>query len=264
MKVPALPFARLGQNSIATPWRWVGMAVLFVGLIAFTSKKRYTKGSSDIKVEIAQKDWLQFVDEDDTHTLVQGQVLSAIKNQGIGEALQLGHIEKVLQRNPFIHKADISQGLDGTITVEIEQSQPVARILGLFDNDSYITKEGRVIPVSPLYTTRVLLLEGPGARRMIKGMAAGDTLSHQLFELVQRINADEFWSAQTAQLFIDNEGSVKLYPQIGQHVFELGQPVLLDPKFIRMQAFYDHILPFKGWAQYHTVNVQYQNQIVCQ
>ena len=268
MKLPALPSLKMGTSAIPAPWRWGAMTVLFVGLIAFTSKKRFSKDAQDVKVDVyhqaVDSDVLRFVDEEEVHTLVEGQVFSAIKEQGSGKALQLGKIEAMLERNPFIHKAEISQALDGTITVEIVQSEPVARILGLFEGDAYITKEGRVIPVSDLYTTRVLLLEGPGARRMMKGLEAKDTLSTQLFELVQKINADKFWRAQAAQLYVAFDGSVKLYPQLGQQVFELGLPIDLDLKFKRIQAFYDHILPHKGWGRYHTVNVQYQNQIVCQ
>jgi cell division protein FtsQ len=190
--------------------------------------------------------------------------MAALKEQGIGQPIQLGKIEKQLERNPFIKKANISQALDGTISVEIEQSEPVARILGLFEDDSYVTKEGRIIPTSPLYTSRVILLEGPGARRMVQGLPEGDTLSRQIFELVGRIRQDPFWAAQAAQLQISTDGNVRLWPQVGQQVFELGPPTDIDAKFIRLNAFYKHILPHKGWAQYSTVNVQYRHQIICQ
>jgi cell division protein FtsQ len=244
--------------------QWVGVSVLFLGLIAATGQRRFAKGNQTIYVQMAQQGGLQFVDEQQTHTLVQNQVLAAIKGQGHGKPIDLGEIEHYLETNPFIHKANISQALDGSMAVAVTQSAPVARIMGLFGSDSYITEQGRVIPVSPHYTARVLLLEGPGARRMVTGMANADTLSLQLFGLVQRLVADPFWKAQAAYLFIESDGAVRLYPQVGQQTFELGPPTELDAKFRRMQAFYDHILPFKGWARYSTVNVRYQNQIVCQ
>jgi cell division protein FtsQ len=264
MRLPSLPLPKLGFRSVPAVWRWAGMGVVFLGLIAFTSKRRFAKEDQEIKVEIAQKDWLQFVDEEQTHQLVEHQVLAAIKEQGIGKPILLGKIEAMLERNPFIHKANISQALSGTITVEIEQSEPIARVLGLFGGDHYITKGGRVIPVSPLYTTRVLLLEGPGARRLLQALPAKDSAALCLFDLVSRIRQDAFWHAQAAQLYVHTDGSVRLFPQVGQQVFELGQPGNLEAKFKRMEAFYKHILPHKGWGRYRTVNVQYQNQIICQ
>ena len=244
--------------------RWGLVVVLMAGLIAFTGKRQHARAIPEIKVEVLQKEGLHFVDEKETFALVQGQILQDIKEQGSGDAIRLGRLERMLEKNPFIHQANISQDLQGRITVEIEQSQPIARILGLSQGDSYLTEEGRIIPVSPLYTSRVLLLDGPGARRMLTGLGSGDTLSAELFGLVKRIHKDEFWHAQAAQLSISNDGDVSLFPEVGRQTFELGLPEDLDSKFKRLQAFYDHILPHKGWARYQRVSVKYQHQILCQ
>jgi len=264
MKLPPLPNIGLGISRIPAAVRWVCVFAVFLGLISFTSRRRFSKPNQEIQVVIAQGNGLKFVNEEETHSLVQGQVMAAIKEQGLGQAIQLGKIEKALEHNPFIYKANISQALNGTLTVEIEQSEPVARILGLFEGDTYITKQGRIIPTSSLYTSRVLLLEGPGARRMIAGMPAADTVSLQLFTLINRLQQDPFWHAQAAQLHISSDGQVDIWPQVGQQVFHIGPPTDIDAKFTRLNAFYKHILPHKGWAHYTSINVQYKHQIICQ
>jgi len=264
MKAPKLPSLRLGSGRWPAPLRWGVLGVAFLGLIAFTGKRRHARTIPEIKVEVVEKEGLHFVDEEETFALVQGQILQDIKEQGSGQSLRLGRLERLLEKNPFIHTANISQDLNGRITVEIHQSRPIARILGVAEGDYYVTDEARVIPVSPLYTSRVLLLEGPGARRMVRGLPAGDTLSTELFQLVKHIQADKFWNAQATQLSVSAQGDVRLFPQVGQQVFDLGPPVDLDSKFRRLQAFYSDILPHKGWARYHTVSVKYQHQIVCE
>lgn len=258
------PMAVAGIRRLPAPAQWGFVLLAMLVLIAFTGKRQHARAIPDILVEVVEKEGLHFVDERETFALVQGQILQDIKEQGSGHALRLGRLERLLERNPFIHKANISQDLAGLITVEIHQSRPIARILGMSRGDSYLTDEGKVIPVSPLYTSRVLLVEGPGARRLIDGLQQGDTLAQDLYTLINRLRADPFWAAQTAEIDVSAQGEVRLYPQVGNQVFELGYPDELDSKFRRLQAFYDFILPAKGWGRYRQVSVKYRGQLVCQ
>jgi cell division protein FtsQ len=57
---------------------------------------------------------------------------------------------------------------------------------------------------------------------------------------------------------------VKLYPQIGQEVFELGKPEELPVKLKKMKIYYKTILPLKGFNRYKTVNLKFKDQIICE
>jgi cell division protein FtsQ len=86
----------------------------------------------------------------------------------------------------------------------------------------------------------------------------------QLFELINHINVDNFWKAQIAQVVIQDNGEIKLLPQVTKQYIEFGDLNHIENKFSRLKIFYKEILPRKGWNSYSRVNVKYKNQIICE
>jgi cell division protein FtsQ len=249
----------------ATQWFLAG--ALIIGLFIFSAHKQADRPIPEIRVEIGEQSGLHFIDNKAIYEHVQSQVLADVKaNQGPA-TLHLGRIERNLMRNPYIASIDISQDLEGKILVDIEQSRPIARIIDASRGDFYISSLGKLIPVSPLYTARVLLLEGPGARRLAerlpKQSRVADSANATYIDLITRLEKDEFWRAQASSLLIDARGEVSIIPTLGNHRIELGLPSDLDSKFTRLNAFYQRILPSKGWSRYSFVSVKYQHQIIC-
>lgn len=111
------------------------------------------------------------------------------------------------------------------------------------------------------YSARVPLLSGSyfAARRSLASEKDGALLA-----LLQHIQQDPFWRAQIAELAVEQDGQVTMWPQVGNHRIELGTPTDLEAKFKKLKLFYKHVLPYKGWDRYSRVNVQYRNQIVCE
>ena len=81
-------------------------------------------------------------------------------------------------------------------------------------------------------------------------------------ELINKIRNDEFWSAQLAQLDIDQKGRITMFPQVGDERIEFGKPDNADIKFKKLMIFYKEILPRTGWNKYNRVNLEYEGQIV--
>ncbi|MEM6299125.1 MAG: cell division protein, partial [Bacteroidota bacterium] len=55
-----------------------------------------------------------------------------------------------------------------------------------------------------------------------------------------------------------------MYPQVGQHKFDLGTLAKMKEKlYLLRQAYYKEILPRKGWGAYRTISVRYDGQVVC-
>ena len=85
-----------------------------------------------------------------------------------------------------------------------------------------------------------------------------------LFGLVKAILADPFCRAQIGELYVDEGGEVTLYPLVGDQEIILGKPEGYTTKLLKLKSFYQDIVPARGWERYNTVNLKYENQIVCE
>ena len=244
--------------------QWLLFVLCISTLIAFTGKRQSDGFIPNIVVEIEERAGLHFVNSEQVHALVQAALVADIEKVGDRKKLHLGHMERSLERNGFIERAAISQDLTGRLLVEIDQTLPIARVLATRGQDFYISDAGKVVPVSPLYTARVVTLEGPGARRLAQLLPASDSASMAIVAMLNYIAKDEFWSKQVAGLDIDDRGEIKILPQLGSQTIQFGSSQNFKTKFGYLLAFYHRILPAKGWGRYRTVSVKYENQIICE
>ena len=74
---------------------------------------------------------------------------------------------------------------------------------------------------------------------------------------------DEFWNSQIVQLNIEKDGSIELIPRVGNHIVKLGVPVNTEKKLQHLKYFYQEVLNEVGWNKYSTINMEFENQIVC-
>jgi cell division protein FtsQ len=146
--------------------------------------------------------------------------------------------------------------------VSITQHEPIARSARPDAADGYITKEGLIIPTSPTYTSRVLILEGEYAEQLMN-QGSVDAMP-ELMPLIQFITKDEFWNAQVTELEINKRNDIRLHQQVGKQVIEFGDALDFESKFKRIEVLYKEILPRKGWNAYERISVKFKNQIVCE
>jgi cell division protein FtsQ len=179
------------------------------------------------------------------------------------EDINIHELEKRLNANPFIESAKVYEDMDGVISIEISQRSPVMRVMNQFDQDFYVDQHGIKIPLSDNFTANVLaangFIEEPFGDKI-------DTLhtsiAKDLFKTVQFIRADSLWSAQIAQIYVNQDHEMELIPRVGSHRILLGNADSLDVKFKNLKIFYKKALPLVGWDAYKTINVKYANQVI--
>lgn len=164
----------------------------------------------------------------------------------------------------FIDRAQVFKNLKGKLVIQVYQSTPIARILQQEMPDAYITEHGDILPTSDMFSARVPLVSGSYMNRMIEDGATVPEESRDVLALLQFIDQSEFWKAQVAQLDIDDDGNIIIYPQVGKQHIEFGMATDIKSKFQRLELFYKKILPKEGWNKYNRVNVQYRDQIICE
>ncbi|MCR9084110.1 MAG: cell division protein FtsQ/DivIB [Cyclobacteriaceae bacterium] len=241
---------------------FVILTLILGGFIAFVEKQSIYKTYQGTEIEIEGVSGLYFVDKQEIETLLA----EAFPNLKVGlllEEVPLNAIEDRLEGHPFIKLADASIGQKGILQLYLEQHQPIARIVRPLAADGYITTEGKIIPISPSYTSRVLILSGDMAEKLLNEGGVMNQMP-ELMDLIRFISEDEFWNAQITEVEIRERDDIRLYQQVGEQVIELGDAADLEDKFDRIQIFYSEILPRKGWDAYDRVSVKFKEQIVCE
>ena len=243
----------------------IKVAVAILGLsflIAFSERKQGGAVCKEIVIELDNLNENHFLDEADVMQLVEGSG-EPIKGVGIGR-IKLKAIENKLKYDKHILDAELFGDLKGNLIVNVELRRPIARIVQSDAPDAYIAEDGVIMPVSEKYTSRVLLISGA-----VKELLESENLNKseegkQLLAMIEFINADKFWKAQVAQLELNKNGKVTIYPQVTGQLVEFGKPDNVEVKFKKLMVFYKEILPTRGWTRYERVNLEYEGQVIAE
>lgn len=238
------------------------LSLVLVGFIGFVEKHTGFKTYQGSEISIVGVSGVYFVEEKEIAKIL-GEAFPDLKPGLLLNEVPLEEIETRLLGHPFVKSAQAMLGQKGILNLKISQYQPVARIAQPMAADGYITTEGKVIPTSPSYTSRVLILEGKYAEKL---MDQGDISRDmpELMGLIRFITEDEFWKAQITELEVNSRSDIRLFQQVGRQVIEFGDAKDIADKFERIKVFYQEILPRKGWDAYDRVSVKFKDQIVCE
>lgn len=232
-------------------------------LIAFSERKHSDVTIRDVQIKLQNIGDNHFLDESDITGLMETgeDILRGAEIRKI----DLNEIEKRIRRDRYVDDAELYNDLRGNLVVNVKLRRPVARIVRGDGPDGYIAADGTMMPASDKFTPRVTLVGGPYAARLLqlKNITESEEGSAVL-ELLEFIHQDEFWNAQIAQMNIDEQGRIFMYPQVGGERIEFGKPEDIELKFKKLKIYYKEILPRMGWNKYDRVNLEYEGQIVAE
>lgn len=184
-------------------------------------------------------------------------------------SLPIAEIESRLAGVRDLSFAEAYPAIDGYLHVDIDQRDPVMRVIPRSGGDFYIDEDGVVFRRRGLYSPRLQIVVGNIniTSDMLRGVSILDTASKSMlrdvFQLVKFINNDSFWAAQVDQISIDGDREIDLIPRVGNQIVHLGPAENYEQKFANLEAFYKEVLPEVGWRKYETINLEFQDQIVC-
>jgi cell division protein FtsQ len=245
--------------------RLTGIALLFAaGVMVISAVER--KESSEvveIKVNINPLESGNSLlnDKDILNTIERsfGYPLTALP---VGE-VDIERLEKVLESDPIIANADAFIGADNAITIDIDQREPLLRIIDNNGLNYYLDVDGSKMPLSKHFSPRVLVATGNIPPHTPDFMQRKRHLLKDLFELTMFIRNDEFLQSMIEQIHLNNRGEFTLVPKIGDHLIQLGRMHDMEDKLSRLKIFYKEGMPYEGWRKYDAVDLRYKGQVVC-
>lgn len=237
--------------------------------MVYVGRKLGKASCSEIQVNVNDTTGHKFVQPIDIKNLLN-------KHQIIGKSLDsinIFKLEKEIKKNSLIKKVSIYKTLSGKIIVDLEQRNPILRIINTKGQNFYLDEEGILMPVHPGYAARVLVANGKIEASFVDGLNllkyTDDVTSRKyflvrdLFYLTKYINSLPFWKCQIEQVYVNEDLEFELIPLVGEHTILFGRFEDFDWKFKKLEAFYKQGLKQKGWGMYKQINVKFSNQVVC-
>lgn len=162
-------------------------------------------------------------------------------------------IEQQIQKSNYIARAECYRTAHGNIQISVHQRQPFFRV---FSNDGnfYVGKDRTIIPISPHYAVHMPL---------VSGNVGKEFACDRLYNFIDYLSNSSFWDAMIDQIHIDGSGDVILIPKVGDQEIILGRLVNYERKMENLMAFYREGIGKVGWGKYATINLKFENQVVC-
>lgn len=193
------------------------------------------------------------------------KIIDTIEGKHISDIPVL-EMEAILNKNPFIQKADVFSTLTGKLSVTILQKHPVIRITNTKNNNIYIDKNGSIMPAGNGSPARVLIANGyiyAPLERVKDTNLYNYKILKDIFQMAKFIHQDKLLKAQIEQIYVTQSGEFELIPKLGNHIIKFGKINEMERKFKKLIAFYKNGIYNDGLTKYKTLDLKYNNQVIC-
>ncbi len=248
---PSLDLSRQAKRAL----RWVPISALSLGFVALMisavqgEKSRYCTG---LQISMDGTQDLFFIDPE----MIRHHLGTMAADTFLGRALpeiDLSGIEEGLEKLPHVAKADAWIGNAGTLCINLEQRQPMLRVIHNQGVSYYIDIHGEKMPSTRTFTARVPVLSG---------WDGGDQESlAEIVILADKIRRDPFLSALVEQIHRSDIGEYELVPKVGDHIIRFGELREVDEKFEKLKTMYSEGLNYTGWDRYQFIDLRYQDLV---
>ncbi|KUG09910.1 hypothetical protein ASU33_19070 [Solirubrum puertoriconensis] len=241
----------------------IGSLLLMTALTVFASVRQSNRPVGSVIVTIGNEFNNFFISEQQVTALLTrngNQQLEGAEPQN----LDLRALEGRLKTHPFVKDAQVYRDLGGNLHADVRQNRPIARLVHPdSDKDLYVDADGQTLPLSALYSARVVPIARVGGAPL-NAQFFQDSTGYRYLEFLRYVDEHPFWRAQVAEVFVSPNGKLVFTQQVGDQRVEFGYPENISEKFAKLMVFYRQIPPALGWDTYHRVNVEFQNQIICE
>lgn len=254
MELPRLRYARLA---------WL-MFLFIVAMIWIIARNRKANTFADgLLVEVKElPGGDKLISERDVRQVLLSAFGSDLENSELA-SLDVDRMERVLENDPFVKNADVYIDQNNQVHIDIEQREPLVRVLDNHGNNYYLDAAGKKMPPSKNYAARVIVATGNVSPYTPEFRQKRKSNLKDLFNLTQALLADEFLASFIQQIHVNNAGDFILVPLIGDQKIVLGPARKLEDKLDRLKIFYKEGMPYEGWRKYETINLKYSGQVVC-
>ncbi len=225
----------------------------------FINEKKENVSCYAVKIKIEQNEDNNFISEKDIWDILNDKN-DTIFNKKIQE-IDISKIEKKIKEHNSIENAEVYKTINGKLNIEIKERTPILRIIDENNNSIYVDKKGIIMSLSKKYTARVLFANGK--INLKNKNLSKDKSFLNLYKIASYIYNKDFWNAQIQQIYINEKEEFELVPKVGSHIILFGKAKNINKKFENLKIFYKNLQKNFFWNKYKTINLKFENQIVC-
>ena len=226
----------------------VVILAVVVFLYSFTSKRNEERKLAATAIEFTDSE--NFITHSKVNNLLiqNFDTVTSIRK----DKLDLSSVEKRVNNDPMIDKAEIFTTVDGRLKAVVQQKKPIARV---YEGESsyYIDYKGNKMPLSDNYTARVPLVTGE----------IDKIEKEKLHLLLQYIYNDDFLKKNIIGLEVRPTGGIKMMNRNYDYEILFGRVVNMEKKFNNYKAFFQNAVKDTLIENYKTINLKFTQQVVC-
>lgn len=231
------------------------LAVLLVGyivvMVPLTNRAERNDTFTGLKIRIKDRENTGFLKESDVYDILGYMTLGfdTLKRKHLNTL----RVEETLNRNSRVERSSCRILNDGSLVIEIEPIDPVARV---FDSKGsvYVNAAGKRVPSNPKYHVDVPVVTTDAT--------ADSAMVSRFLPVLRAVKANPRANALVSTLRIDSRGDIIIIPNVVGHVINFGDTTLIENKFERLHAFYREVMPSKGWDTFDTISVKWAGRVV--
>lgn len=226
----------------------IGLLILVGGLFAFSNQRNNIRKVVKSNIKFLGENKLFITDETVSKLLIQNQQPVTKQPKDI---IDLNELETALNSNPMIKKAEVFMSVNGELSAEIEQKQPIARVNT--NASYYIDDEGSFMPLSSNYAARVPLVTGNIKKNKLE----------TVFQFAKAVDEDEFLKKHVIEIRQNDDDTIDFKIRKSDFIVHLGTLKKLEKKINNFKAFYQKALKDKVLDSYKIVNLKFDKQVIC-
>lgn len=229
--------------------RLILMVFLIIFLYSFTSYRNSIRKIRKTEVSFLGENTLFMKEEMVNKLLIEKQ--SQLKTINKVD-LDLDRLEKSVNKQQLIQKADVFVSVDGVLKAVVIQKKPLGRV---FDESGsfYVDAEGNKMPLSENYTARVPLISGK--------MDA--VKSEKLAEVLNNVAGDDFLKKNIIGIQILPNGNLVMVNRNYDFQIDFGKTINIEKKFKNYKAFFQKAVSDSTLNNYRRINLKFTKQVVC-
>lgn len=239
------------------------LALVLIITAAVERKKEMVVTATVVDVEpLAGGYWL--IDSADVIKIIERNFGMSLDEQA-AHLIDEDRVERVLEEDAFVKNAEVTLGANSQLRIDVKQREPILRIIDNVGASYYIDADGNKIPTSPHFTARTLVATGDIQPHTPEFLVRRQRHSmRDLYELTHFIIADDLWRALFEQIYVNSRGEFVLIPKVGDQTIIFGDLADVESKFRRLKIFYEEAMSREGWQKYHSIDLRYRGQVVCE
>lgn len=184
--------------------------------------------------------------------------------------LQLKQIEKNIGQITYLQKSNAFFQINGNMIIIASPRKGIVRVYNKSEQHFYLGTDTVVMPLSAKHSLRILFANGalPKLKDSFFNQSGNDhdnlpDIYKKIYILAAKIQDDKFLDALIDQIYVEPNQEFELIPKAGISYIEFGNAEDMDNKLKRLKIFYIKGHEKIDWDMYKSINLKYENQVVC-